>query len=157
MQLGKDSYDIVIERGVLAKAGELLDLDRRVLVVTDDGVPSLYAQKILEQSKDGVLVTLPAGEATKDFSLQCQAVRTKTEFSAISSTRSPPRQESFLRRLSSRLTRDSLLSLKLRKPKIHLPKLRHKKVCLIDLPKGRSFFMPCFMFVICRGYGRLSG
>ena len=68
MQLGKDSYDIVIERGVLAKAGELLDLDRRVLVVTDDGVPSLYAQKILEQSKDGVLVTLPAGEATKDFS-----------------------------------------------------------------------------------------
>ena len=68
MQLGKDSYDIVIERGVLAKAGELLDLDRRVLVVTDDGVPSAYAQKILEQSKTGVLVTLPAGEATKDFS-----------------------------------------------------------------------------------------
>ena len=68
MQLGKDSYDIVIERGVLAKAGELLDLDRRVLIVTDDGVPSAYAQKILKQSKTGVLVTLPAGEATKDFS-----------------------------------------------------------------------------------------
>ena len=68
MQLGKDGYDIVIERGVLAKAGELLDLDRRVLIVTDDGVPSAYAQKILKQSKTGVLVTLPAGEATKDFS-----------------------------------------------------------------------------------------
>ena len=32
-------YDIVIGRGVLQQAGTLLGLDRKVMVVTDDGVP----------------------------------------------------------------------------------------------------------------------
>ena len=44
MDLGADSYDIVIERGALKKAGEYLDLDRKVLVLTDDGVPEAYAK-----------------------------------------------------------------------------------------------------------------
>ena len=67
LNLEQDSYDIVVERGVLQKAGELLDLDRKVLVVTDDGVPAAYAQTLLSQCRDGSLVTLPAGEATKNF------------------------------------------------------------------------------------------
>ena len=57
----------MVERGVLQKAGELLDLDRKVLVVTDDGVPAIYAKTILSQCREGVLVTLPAGESTKNF------------------------------------------------------------------------------------------
>ena len=36
-------YDVVIERGCLSRAGERLDLGRRVLLVTDDGVQ--YQQK----------------------------------------------------------------------------------------------------------------
>ena len=60
LNLEQDSYDIVVERGVLQKAGELLDLDRKVLVVTDDGVPANYAKTILSQCREGVLVTLPA-------------------------------------------------------------------------------------------------
>ena len=57
----------MVERGVLQKAGELLDLDRKVLVVTDDGVPANYAKTILSQCREGVLVTQPAGEGTKNF------------------------------------------------------------------------------------------
>lgn len=67
LNLEQDSYDIVVERGVLQKAGELLNLERKVLVVTDDGVPSAYAEAVFSQCKDGVLVTLPAGESTKNF------------------------------------------------------------------------------------------
>lgn len=33
------NYDIVLEPGAIKKAGELLNLNRRVLVVTDSGVP----------------------------------------------------------------------------------------------------------------------
>ena len=36
-------YDILLERGALDRAGQLLNLDRRVLVVTDSGVPAQYA------------------------------------------------------------------------------------------------------------------
>ena len=65
MELGPVSYDIVIERGGLARAGELFDLDRRVLVVTDDGVPEEYARAVAAQCGTAVPVTLFRGEATK--------------------------------------------------------------------------------------------
>ncbi|MBR2043412.1 MAG: 3-dehydroquinate synthase [Clostridia bacterium] len=61
------SYDIVLERGAINKAGELLDLNRTVLVVTDDGVPSAYAEGVAKQCKRAVTVTLPQGEKTKCF------------------------------------------------------------------------------------------
>ena len=46
VNVSKDSYDIVLERGSLLKAGEYLNLNRKVLIVTDDGVPSKYAQTV---------------------------------------------------------------------------------------------------------------
>ena len=39
MDLKENSYDILVERGILAKANQYLNLNRRVLVVTDTGVP----------------------------------------------------------------------------------------------------------------------
>ena len=67
MNLGTNSYDIIIEKNVLQKANAYLNLDRKVLVVTDDGVPVEYAQTIAGASKEGYLVTLPQGENTKSF------------------------------------------------------------------------------------------
>lgn len=60
-------YDIHIENGVLARAGELFALDRRVLVVTDEGVPAAYAAAVCAQCKSPVLVTLPQGEGSKSL------------------------------------------------------------------------------------------
>ena len=62
-----ESYDIVLERGALLKAGEYLNLNRKALIVTDDGVPSVYAETISNQCKDAIVVTLPQGEKTKSF------------------------------------------------------------------------------------------
>ena len=67
MNLGADSYDIVIERGALQKAGEFLDLDRKVLVLTDDGVPREYAAAVAAQAKDGMVMTVPQGEDSKSI------------------------------------------------------------------------------------------
>ena len=67
MDLGADSYDIVIERGALQKAGEYLNLDRKVLVLTDDGVPSQYAETVAAHSKDGFVLTVPQGEGSKSI------------------------------------------------------------------------------------------
>ncbi len=60
-------YDIVLERGALDKVGSLLNLNRKVLIVTDDGVPKIYAQTVAKYSKFPVIVTLPQGEKTKCF------------------------------------------------------------------------------------------
>ena len=67
MELGKESYDITVERGALARVGELMNLDRRVLIITDDGVPSVYAETVAEASADPIIVTYPQGEDTKSF------------------------------------------------------------------------------------------
>ena len=65
MNLGNDSYDIVLERGALNKASEYLNLNRRVLIVTDDGVPAVYCEKLAAQCKSPVIVTIPQGEGSK--------------------------------------------------------------------------------------------
>lgn len=65
MELGDRSYDIVVERGCLQKAGQLLDLHRKVCIITDEGVPAQYAKTLAAQCKDPVIVTVDAGEETK--------------------------------------------------------------------------------------------
>ena len=52
------NYDIVLEPGAIKKAGELLNLNRRVLVVTDSGVPAQYAETVAAQCGEAAIVTL---------------------------------------------------------------------------------------------------
>ena len=67
MNLGENSYDILVERGILAHANRHLNLHRRVLVVTDSGVPAEYAQSVAAQCKEGVVCTIEQGEASKSI------------------------------------------------------------------------------------------
>ena len=85
LQLKNESYDIVLERGALQKAGELLDLERNVLVVTDDGVPASYAETVAAQCRNAKIVTIPQGEGSKNFT---EFQHLLTEMLAESFTRS---------------------------------------------------------------------
>lgn len=67
MNLGSDSYDIIVERGILKSAREYLDLDRRVLIVTDSGVPAEYADAVAAQCKEGTVYTVEQGEGSKSL------------------------------------------------------------------------------------------
>lgn len=77
VELGKNSYDITILRGGLAQAGRYMKLDRKVLVVTDSGVPAQYAQTVASCCKEPVLVRVPQGETSKtlgNFELLCRTM-----------------------------------------------------------------------------------
>ena len=67
MNLKENSYEIVVERGILKEAGKYLNLDRRVLIVTDSGVPEAYAQMIAKQCKTPVICTVEMGEGSKSL------------------------------------------------------------------------------------------
>lgn len=67
MELGKNSYNIELERGNLAKAGELLNLNRKVMIIIDEGVPRAYAEAIAEQSKEAYIKVVPQGEGSKSL------------------------------------------------------------------------------------------
>ena len=65
MELGERSYDIVIRRGCLQQADQLLQLNRKVLIVTDSGVPAQYAEVLASQCKTPVIYTVAEGEQSK--------------------------------------------------------------------------------------------
>ncbi len=67
MNLNENSYDIVVQRGILAQAGENLNLNRRVLVVTDCQVPEAYAKTVAAQCKQPVICTIRQGEESKSL------------------------------------------------------------------------------------------
>ncbi|MBO5262028.1 MAG: 3-dehydroquinate synthase [Clostridia bacterium] len=67
INLGEQSYDIVIERGALDKIGSYLNLNRKVLILTDSGVPKEYSEKVLSFCKEGYIYTIPQGEKSKCF------------------------------------------------------------------------------------------
>lgn len=67
MELGQNSYNIELERGNLEKAGELLNLNRKVMIITDAGVPAQYAQKVATQCEESYIKVVPQGEGSKSL------------------------------------------------------------------------------------------
>lgn len=67
MNLGTNSYNIIVERGCLSRASELLNLNRKVLIVTDNGVPEQYSKAIASQCAEPVIHCVPQGEGSKSF------------------------------------------------------------------------------------------
>lgn len=65
VKTSQGNYDILIQRGGLHLAGEVFDLDRKVLVVSDSGVPEEYAMTVASQCGDAVLFIFDQGEASK--------------------------------------------------------------------------------------------
>ncbi len=73
----KNSYKITICRGALSHANEYMQLDRKVLVVTDSGVPAQYAATVAACCKEAVIVTIPQGESSKNlqnFEMLCRTM-----------------------------------------------------------------------------------
>ena len=74
VDLGPRGYDIVIGRGLLGEAGDLLHpliRQKRAVIVTDEHVAALHLGRLAASlSAAGIAhhtITLPPGEATKDF------------------------------------------------------------------------------------------
>ncbi len=67
ISLGEDSYDIILGCGALENAENYLNLDRKVLIVTDSGVPTQYSQTIAKKCKDAVIHTVESGESSKNL------------------------------------------------------------------------------------------
>ena len=77
--LGERAYDIVIERGCLARASALCNLDRKVLVVTDSGVPLEYAHAVADQCAEAHLAIVAQGEQSKSLEVFGRLLQTMIE------------------------------------------------------------------------------
>lgn len=69
MELGANSYDIVVERGSLHKCATLLNLNRKVFIITDSGIPTALSEAVRAQCREGYISTVAQGEASKSISV----------------------------------------------------------------------------------------
>ncbi len=61
------NYDIIVGRGKLNSADKYLNLSRKVMIVTDTGVPEEYVQSVAKVCKNPVIHTFKMGEGSKNF------------------------------------------------------------------------------------------
>ena len=67
VSLGQRSYPVIFEHGALKKANVYFELNRKALIVTDDGVPEAYAKTVASQCGFADIVTVPQGEQSKSI------------------------------------------------------------------------------------------
>lgn len=67
VELGSDSYDINIDKGLLDNVEKEINLDRKVLIITDSGVPKDYSLAVQKKCKEGIIETIPFGEDSKSL------------------------------------------------------------------------------------------
>lgn len=62
-------YGIFVGRGLINEAKKLFNLNRKVLIVTDTGVPKEYAERVLSECPEAKIHTVDMGEGSKSFSV----------------------------------------------------------------------------------------
>ncbi len=72
------SYDIVLERGAINNLS--MNLDRKVLIITDVGVPSVYSETVAKQCKEPFIVKVKQGEESKSFEVYKSLLEKMLEF-----------------------------------------------------------------------------
>ncbi len=72
-------YDIVLEAGALKRAAEFMAPAPKNFIITDTGVPAVYAETIARQVSSPFIFTIPQGEASKCFNSFMQIVKKMAE------------------------------------------------------------------------------
>ncbi len=67
IELPDKSYNIYVGSGLLSQVDEYFNLNRKVFILTDSGVPLEYAEKVKDCSKEAVIYTIPQGEDSKSL------------------------------------------------------------------------------------------
>lgn len=68
VNLNEDSYDIILGCSVLDCADKYFNLNRRVLILTDSGVPIKYAEAVAKKCASPFIFTVDEGEQSKSLS-----------------------------------------------------------------------------------------
>ena len=67
INLGERGYDITVGSGLLSEAERLFNLDRRIFIVTDSGVPKEYSERVASAAKNAKIYTVAEGEGSKSL------------------------------------------------------------------------------------------
>ena len=69
VEIGDNGYDIIIGRNILKDAGRYFNLNRKVAIITDTGVPDEYGRLVMNACKAGYIYSIPQGEKSKNLDI----------------------------------------------------------------------------------------
>ena len=67
VNLKENSYKVILGNNILKDLSSYYSLDKKVLVLTDDMVPSSYSDAVLKQTKEGYKYIIKHGEESKNI------------------------------------------------------------------------------------------
>lgn len=67
VNLKENSYKVILGNNIIKDLSSYYSLDKKVLVITDDLVPSFYSDEILRQAKEGYKYIIKHGEESKNI------------------------------------------------------------------------------------------
>ncbi len=76
VNLQERSYPIFLERGLLNRLDEVLDLQARTFLITDSGVPAQWVNKVSSQLPNCLVHVVEQGEQAKSFAVYEECIRT---------------------------------------------------------------------------------
>ncbi len=73
------SYDITLKRNSINEIKNILNIKGKALIVTDSGVPEIYAKTVASQIENSVIYTFQQGEQSKNFETYSALLKTLAE------------------------------------------------------------------------------
>lgn len=67
VELKENSYPIYIEKGIVNKLNNYIDLNRKVMVITDENIPNKLVDEVLNQCKEAFKIVIKPGEQSKSL------------------------------------------------------------------------------------------
>ncbi len=61
------SYEVIIEQGIRNKITELIDVNRKIMIISDDGVPSFYVNELTSLLPNSFTFIFKQGEESKSL------------------------------------------------------------------------------------------
>ena len=73
-------YNITVGRGILKNADKYLNLNKRVFIITDDGVPTEYSRTVAALAKEAKIFTVKQGEGAKSIAVLEEVLSAMLDF-----------------------------------------------------------------------------
>ena len=80
LTLNGGGYDITVGQGLIDTADKYFNLNRKVFIVTDSGVPRQYAESIAKRARESLIVTVDEGEDSKSLAVFERLCREMLDF-----------------------------------------------------------------------------
>ena len=80
MQTQSAGYDIILQRGCIKEIASYIDLNRKVLILTDQNVPDQWVDLVQAQCKDCLVVRVHGGEESKSMHTYEEVLRACLDF-----------------------------------------------------------------------------